>query len=673
MITFKNADKTKLAIFCLFFIELLLFYEYYRREIYPYHPEGWDQVGYYNNSFRYFYYFLQRNWHGFYDNFLPQGILLQLTVAFSYLFFGISKFNGPIIIFFIWLFCQYKLIDFFSGQMGRMFALMMLGLFLSTYSYHHIVGGLVDFRLDVAGGILYGISLMYLIESQRLTNKKNFNYFLISALTGILVRTNLLVVYIPVMFFYSLFLLMKKQFKPLLWVSYINKFVKGYIVAVILFIFAIKDKFYMYYIGPIFNQENNNLVKTMHEAMRVNPNEWWKFYSYYLTNFTKAHLGAIFIILLITILLIIGFYGIYIFIKNKKNHSEIESTCDFKNLFIVTIIYLIIPFILYTANDSKNPVVATTLVIPFLILIGGVLSLIINYLNQNFKMVISKIGVVCLIVGFINYFMFTSSTREFFINIKGPEMVAREINKSVFELNFNDIKLSLLDFNELNGSLLEYHGFLQYNRLIKYEKLLPHGYELPTSEKIIESVSNSDIVIDNFKPGGKKFLPVSFNKNIEHYRQIALPIIRKDFIRLGSEYNTDWGTYHIYFKPRVILDNNYDDWLGQEFYIRVPDIFLGKIKKVSIEGSDQTYSNKKNIFFDIYFFGTDSEKFIQQSKIFPQYQNGKYIINIDFPSNEIVYVKIRASESFNPSKLGINKDTRELVFLYPNIIKTEKK
>ena len=679
MINIRDIKKSSLYILVLIFvIQAFLFYGYYSREIEPFHPEGWDQVVYYNNSFQLYESILRRDFNSFVDNFIPNGTLLQFMTAISFFLTGDSRLNGIFIILLLWMATAFFIYRFFERRSDALFGLAMLGLFFSTKSYYNIVGGLVDYRLDVPGGLLYGISLMLLIESQKLTISKYKNLFFIISLCSIILRPNLIMFFIPIALAYTIYLLFSGNFKLENFVK-VNLSVKLTLLLSVLYFITIWKKFDDYYgISRIFIKEEGvktDLLRTMYEAMGVNPHNALSFHLYYVLNFVKEHLGKYFIFTFGLLIIIF----VVVVLQMTTSDSRRVRLINYRSIaqeISLPLLYIIIPFILYTVNPSKNPVVATTMLVPFLILIGNILSQLYNVYFKNGiskQSVASILALSFLLVGLFNFITFSSSTRGLSPLYGNTEKMAADVNSTVIGLRSDNTKISFLDFNEMNPQLLSFYGFLDEKRIVHYKTLMPQGYSLPSEQDIINAILHSDIVIINSMPGNM-FAPLSFNHNSTRYIEVAMPIINDSFVRLEKEYNTIWGKYNVYLKPSVILANPYKDWLSDIFYIDIQEVYLGDIGKITISGNAQTYLEKsRDIAFDVFLYkkGLDYPSHVKPALV--KFEGEKYMITVELPKDEeISQIKFTASHFFVPLELKINEDTRKLVLPYPQEIKVEK-
>jgi len=668
-------------------LELVLFCAYFQREITPYPPEGWDQMGYYLNSFGQFDVLLKRDWPQLDHKIWAQGILVQSITAVSYFIFGVSRLNGPLFIALIWLLLQFVIFTHFQKRAGPWAGWLALGLTLSVGSYFRVIGGIVDFRLDAPGGMLYGMSLIYLIESERLKQKTPTNLFIFSTLAAILTRSNTILLLGPALLLYAMFLILKREFVlgriwKNLWPS--TRFVAaGVLVGAI----AMASRFYRYYLAYYFTGDPNSpaIIASMNQVMQVSPEQGWNYRLYPVKIFLLNHLGFVFFAACI-----LSFAGLVLSwaLRHRSQSSAPQSISASGNQqcddLLLGFLYFAIPISLYTLSVSRNPVVATTLVVPAVVLVGSCLVRLNGLMTRRSSApslgLLAATGVLVLSIAIVHVFVHFTSTRGLDPIYETPEGMARDINALVKEKEIRSYKVAWLDFNDMSNTLLEFYGYLHDRRLYGYNTT--NFYAAPSSSAMALMVAGSELVIVNEAPG-KAFRPLPFNQKIEEYRQAAAPALSKQFIRLRKEYTTIWGRYAVYVskekqlgivtEPAIRLKNAYPDWLGKEFSLEIAPEKINVLRKAIVAGESSYFLNKDELTFSVRYISNNPGRVAQSVVIKPVFEGALYRLSIDIPAHlDICGLTVTASRTFVPKQIGLNDDTRELVLQYPRTVEGEE-
>jgi hypothetical protein len=609
------------------------------REINSFHPTGWDQIVYYNSTFTIYDAILNREWNGFINTLIPQGNGLQILTALSYFIFGIHRINGSLIIFIVFLLCQYKIYQFTLNRVGSyVYASIAMMLMSCCATYYFIIGGVFDFRLDLIGGMIYGISLIYLIEG---LDKDNLSQFVFISIVAVIFRTNLLIIYAPIVLI--LLIMVAKQKKLRIIFNKTN--ILSIIILIITMLPIIKGFMIYYGIIDIFqnNGINKELLRTMNEVMQVDPSQTKDFYLYYVKSFLQ-HIGE-------KALSIIGVLCIMYYIyKDKRNKNKLFKY----NIMILS--FILTPFLLYTFNPSKNPVVATTMIIPFII--GIIVNIICKIKTYNKYISILLMGLVIFNIIDVYTMSINSSSSK-------ANEISNRINEIATLYGKKDINISFLDYNEINTELISYYNFLdKKNKIINYKTILPQGYNIPTKKDVIRGISESDIVVINEVPEGELFASnLSFNNSIYYFNEISEPYLEKSFIKDDEAIETSWGKYRVYYRPHVKVINAYGDWLGETFAIEIDQ--ADEVKKITLNGSFPEYIPYQEIYLNIKI--SDEDTLIKEENKNIKCEDGKYKIEIgelDIYAKQ-VYINISSTEYFIPKELGINEDERKLVIPYP--------
>jgi uncharacterized membrane protein YdcZ (DUF606 family) len=376
--------------------------------------------------------------------------------------------------------------------------------------------------------------------------------------------------------------------------------------------------------------------------------------------------------------------GIYGLVSRKASlASETQGSIghsDFANTLAAGFLYLGIPLLLYTISVSRNPVVATNCVIPVVVLGGALLSVIYDHSRKRTNTVqtvlIHRLGAVILVCGIVNVFAFFTSTRDLPIMYRTPEIMAHELNELVLRMKTNNPKVTWLDFNEMGNHMLTLYGYLQYKRLIPYNLDLP--YDPPSESEMIKTVSASDIVVVNVKPGPAS-MSASFNEKRALYLEAIKPTLAVSFKKLDQEYETPFGRYQVYIETysdkalssleKVKLNNPYSDWLATNFTLTILRPSINTLHKAVLTGTSLTYLDIARLEFQVRYIDVEGKALPMQHIVKPTYDRDLYRLEIPIPTGmNVERVLIQANTSFVPRQLGMNSDIRELVLKYPQLV-----
>jgi hypothetical protein len=678
MIMLKLLKKEKIFL-GIIIIESLLFFAYYMREISPYYLSGWDQVGYYNNTFKVFE--LLKNGQVFEAlQASSHTSCLFLLTSISYFFFGISKTNGIIIVFLSWVGIQICIYTLLKKLCNVHFARGMLGLYLLTITYMQLAGGIADFRCDIFASAFYLMSMLAMIHAKQFADKKGFNLFVISVFGAILARMNTVALFGFILIVYILYLANQHKANLYQWLKHLHPLTYLFSGAALSYLAIHFSQFLNYQIISAVRHDVNLDVQLSLQGLKAG--NQLENYTYVVKALLSNHLGRVVIVIMVCMILVIAIMNIMLMGARQKRVTEQEKTQTIliNDATLIAFLYTIAPLLIYSLWSYKSPVVETMIVAPMIVLFGLLLNnTFVRFGELNNKSIISiakTMAIILFSLGLLNFVTYTISWRmyqptrnheDIYTNSNMIDM-ATFINDFSLDNKNYDVNIFWYPVMGPNSLFLENEAYLRNNCLIKYNDMLSdYNYEIDESV-LLERINQSDLLICLSKQIlVNNGLPI--NNQMQNNLRIITELAKKDFIYL-SKFETNQGTLDVFAKPHIVIHNTYTDWLAPEFSFELPDYSVDEIFEYTFSGDTSSFVKEpENIVFSVSMYDSGKEMPVLVDEICPTIENGRYTFKLTIPMNKkIKYLEFASNNYFIPKYEGINDDMRHLVLPMPDLL-----
>jgi len=665
--------KEKIVLFLIFVTQGLLFFTFYFREIYPFYLSHWDQVAYYNNTFHVFEMLRDLRITTALRT-TPHMSILPLITSLSYFLFGVSKVNGIVIIFLSWVGMQYFLYMFLRKIWNPYFALAFLGLFLSTITYMQVAGGLADFRTDIFASAFYFIAMIAMIYSKQFTDKRGFNYFIISLFAAIIARMNTIALFGGIIVVYLIYLAFQRKFTPVRWLKSLKGPTWGLGGVSILYLILNLEQFLNYQVISALRGDTNLDVQLALQGLVRGLN-----IDFVINSMLRNHLGILFF-LLIGIAILLGF-AFWLLTRNKNSNSDSAAHkeahgVDIRDALFVSLLFTAIPFIIYTLWAYQSPVVQTMMVSPLIVFCALLTKVIVGKFVKKPLLFCKALALLFLIPGSVNFFLLTSSGVHGGYRNWDNQQISRAHNtiRLANSANAHFMRNNIFEANVLwypvtgpDCIFMANEAYTEHGVLLNYHGLMgAYLYEF-TEQSLHERMVNADIIIIPNEPLLHIIPPLPINNNAAEVVEIVRDFARNRLIYLES-FDTVFGELAMFVKPTITLSNAWPDWLATDFSLRIPEYALNRIKEYSFFGNVTEFlDDPLALSFLVSYFSSGSRYPVAFEVITPVIEDGRYAVTLIIPEDKNIYrIELTASNYFIPYEIGLNEDTRQLVLPIPD-------
>lgn len=658
MSKYIKTNKNIIFLVLVFLLEFALFRTCVQREIIGSCPRNIDQAVFMRITYHMYENIVAGNWKEVLYEIttgLGQGAFPIFGVVYLFLF-GKSRFSLLLVNFTLFIFAQ--IVGYWSvkkisnsNKLGWMF----IGLFLMIQSPFFEAGGVFDYRMDFSAFCLYTCWIVTFIAAHYSKDKKM--YYLSAVFCGMVLmfRSNTLA-YLGIAFllFECIFVFILKQETFVLELIKLIKYGCVVILSGGWYILAQAKSLYQYYlVAHVTSAEPE--VRMIEQGI-TNARDYLLFYPRSLVN---THLGKV----LFYTLLILVVISLLVYIMNKKKKQLTVEKNEWTAL-VAGICGIVAPFIVLTIDVSKSAVVICTVsgAAVTLVLFVAIITYNKNLWGRHVPYILT---IICVCMGIGNYVDNTTKTHVGYDKGVQKEMLA--INQSMKEyLVENELDTAKLLVDRICDAIttdviavLTYEdadlfvdmGYA-WNTINTYYEYTDDEVEMALSEADLMVLSKDVYVKNSYYPSDASF---------DKYREKMLEYAYNNLVELG-EFSLGGDILVVFGKGQAKVSSAWTDWMSDEgnwiSFNKVND----KQEKIIIEGNlGGGFNAAQEIMPIVALDGINIPCTVEV-------MDNRYFIDVDISELEIASYKgeLKFNNSFVPSELGINEDTRRLVIMKPD-------
>jgi hypothetical protein len=687
----------------LFAAEALVFYVQMADQIAPFFPKNFDQTGYINYTYQLFEAIRDRGWVSILSEIAnpPTAVGTALIVQGAVIAF----FGGPnrtalaslnLIYFIILQLVIFQTIRIRTRSIHL--ALIAIALLLSMPTIFNPAGGIFDFRMDFAAFCLYGIWTCLIVWSRCLAQTR-MTVILTSVAILLIATRSFTVIYIGSVLFglliYSIVDIRREanrasggravhRARNILWSG---AFVA---IATLPLLIAARQKLYeRYVVGHFLNEEKYI------RAEEMNVHSIADHILFYPKSILADHIGqpALWLALAIVTLTIVRAP----WARGGQPQQIAKRLYHYLSEFVALGVATIIPIALLTVDIAKSTVVGGIVTVPILLATILAIEAIWPWLSEEpatrfsappgaklpdqSRPVSRTIKVSFPVMACVGIFIFSFSAFLTHASVRQHEMPrsdleeVRSINELIASAAINngsrELTMSIdrvVDYLNIGTvALAAYEHFRQ--RLNFRRGMLGDGIFATSREDALRLVEDSDFFVLTDPARGRES-PYPMNVEIQKYwNDLRLWALQNMVILGGREIS---GISHqVFAKPPVSITGISGDWItsagititaDSNHMRRWPFVVLEGEAPYDVLGGEP---HPRAVTFD-----DDAERPGADLPIALKRIGSRYQITIDtrtaaLSSTSPTRIRLTFDRSFVPDKLGINRDTRELVVLAP--------
>jgi hypothetical protein len=687
----------------LFAAEALVFYVQMADQIAPFFPKNFDQTGYINYTYRLFETIRDRGWISILSEIAnpstPSGTALIVQGAV------VAFFGGPnrtalaslnLIYFIILQLVVFQAIRIRTRSISL--ALIAIALLLSMPTIFNSAGGIFDFRMDFAAFCLYGVWTCLIVWSRCLA--KTRMTAVLTAVAVLLISTrSFTVAYIGSVLIGLLIRSIIDVRRAANQVSRDravhrarNIFWSGASVTIAAFppLFAARHQLYeKYVVGHFLNEEKYIRAEEMDVHSIAGH------ILFYPKSILNDHIGqpALWLSLALVGLSIAGASWAHV----GQPRQMVKRLAHYFSEFVALGLATIIPIALLTIDIAKSPVVGGIVTVPILLATILVIRAVFprrldeaaagfvaphsaelndqsRPISQAIKQSLPLIACVSIFIFSFSAFLTHASARQHEMPRSDLEEV-RSINELIasaaIENGRREQTMSIdrvVDYlNTGTVALVAYERFRQ--RLDFRRGMLGESIFATPREDALRLVAESDFLVLTDPARGRES-PYPTNVEIQKYWNDLRIWAQQNMVVLGSQ-DISGIPHRVFAKPPVKITGISGDWITSAgITIKADSNHLRRWPFVVLEG-EAPYDvlggepHPRAVTFD-----DDPEKPGADLPLALKRTGSRYQITIDtravaLSSTSPTRLRLTFDRSFVPSKLNINRDTRELVVLAP--------
>jgi len=669
-------------LFILITLEVLVFCNFFSREVAWYPPQNFDQ-----NVYLFQAYHLDQRvflkgpgvlFSALWSRGNPSGLLLPIEGALSGLLFGCTRLPQLLVLFIA--FSALQIFAFATAQAvwdRRAYGYMVLGLILCQTTAWYFAGGLFDFRMDFVAYCLYGIWACAAVRSNLFLDRR---WAVGCGLIGAFLVLHRFITIIYILGVCAGFALaslivgfflrgdpdlpdrLKRRLFNLALATAILIVVAGPILLANWR--AIHD---YYVLGHAVGQEK--YVR----ASEFGVSDLAGHLLYYPNSIINDHLGPTF--LGASLLAIAS--GVIAHLLGRARNLEVPGALRRAEPYLLRNIFLLGailgPVIVLTIDISKSPVVGGIVGVPAALLVVALSAPDPRALESSFvRKLIAACGIVVFALGLFTQFSHACHHL--------PEYAQRADLKKVAELDKwlvryaseHDWRNPRISFDVISGWLnsgaITISGFEQSQELIEFGTLLGGGIMGVERPEALSMLANSDFaILTTIQKAGV----YPFYEHISQYWN-DLKAWADNHMIVAQTVPLSSFTATVYVRPSAKVSGLSGGWVTYDgLTIEATHETLQRFPVIRIAGN-ASYSRLPKFPTVTATIDTNAKAEAVPASL---HQNGNSyeilidLSNIELPQSDPIRLRLNFDTFFVPKKIGINEDTRELVLPAPSLVR----
>lgn len=504
----------------------------------------------------------------------PTGVLVQAEAALAYGLFGASRTTSLMVLFLHFALLQVVLFATFRKLFSRNeIGFLAVGLLLTTSTRFHWAGGLNDFRLDLAASCLYGISLCTLVASDLFADLKWTVAFvgslvLLFGSRFVSISFTMIGLTIVVGFILVREIRNKKLGHATGNVPVVRRAIAVCVATPVLAYPLMSSNILgllnYYIIGHIVSPEKKL------RAAEVGITNRWEAFFFYPKSLTIDHLGIVFFIT--ATLALVGGVVIRLFAKRSASNSAAETVPLLRSAIFVSVVWLLAPLALFTADEAKSPVVAGMLAVPA---VSVVLYLLLTILPGTWAgknaglsdLLRVTLGFAALLIG--GGYTYLQQVRHLpnIERFRQADAIYRLYDAIAEDSRLGEVRSlkfatdRMLDY--FNGTAAKVMIYERHGRLVDTQELLANGILSRSREEALAAIDAADYaLITLYDPtidrGG-----FPFNVSMLAYRKDLLERAESQMIPI-TRAQVGEHRFVVFSRPKLKLVGNSGEWLTKQ-------------------------------------------------------------------------------------------------------------
>lgn len=614
----------------------------------------------------------------------PTGVLVQGEAALLYGLFGASRTTSLMVLFLHFALFQVVLFATVRKVLRRNdLGFLAIGLLLATSTRFFWAGGLNDFRLDFAASCLYGISLCALIASDLFSDLKwtvAFIGSLVVLFGSRFVSISFTMIGLAIIVGYIVIRELRRKSKgEALFKIPIVRRALLVLTATPILTYPIMSSNIVgllnyYIIGHIVSPEKKLRaaevgVATLTDAIL-----------FYPTSLLKDHLGFAFSILA-AFAIAVGL-GIRFAFSDKANASEQRTVPFLGSAVLATIVWLAAPLALFTADESKSPVVAGLLVGPALLLVLCALIYLVQLTTSSDRQDRSSriwIGLSLAVFLAGGGYSFLQQVRRF-PNLETARQATdlyRLFDIIAEDARANDVRSlkfatdRVLDY--FNGIAAKVMIYERNGKLVDTEELLANGLMARPKEQALAAVDAADYVLITLDAPAIDRGGLPFNVAMLGYKKELLARAESQMLPV-KRLQVGEHAFVVFSRPKLKITGESGEWLpSQGAGLKIEGRSMSFGRHIVLSGPTMLSKYLKGKLTCRAFL-KQMDREALELKTVSIIGNDEYAIAIDastLPADlpSPIQIGLEFSTYFVPQEVGLNVDTRKLVVLAPRSIR----